>query len=62
MKIMEVKTKAQSLGVNPGNMKKTELIHAIQKAENYSPCFGKSGGKCPYTNCCFIDDCLKIKS
>lgn len=62
MKIIELKKKAKPLGINPGKMKKQELIHSIQKAEGYTPCFGKSNnGQCPYTDCCFMDDCLAIK-
>ena len=55
----EIKMKAQALGLTPGNMKKPELIHAIQVAEGNTPCFGKSNGRCPYTDCCFMQDCLK---
>jgi hypothetical protein len=61
MKINEIKQKAKALGINCNKMKKAEIIHAIQKAEGNTPCFGKSNdGQCQYTNCCFIDDCLKI--
>ena len=55
----QIRTKAQSLGIDPGKMKKPELIHTIQVTEGYSPCFGMSGGHCDYTDCCFIKDCLK---
>ena len=57
----EIKMKAQLLGIIPGKMKKPELIHAIQVAEGYTPCFGKSGGHCSHTDCCFMDDCLKTR-
>jgi hypothetical protein len=60
MKIQEIKEKAIFLGIEPGKMKKPDLIHAIQQAEHNTPCFGKSGGQCPYVNCCFMYDCLKI--
>lgn len=59
MSMPQIRTKAQSLGIDPGKMKKPELIHTIQVAEGYSPCFGKSGGHCDYSDCCFIKDCLK---
>jgi len=59
MKLNEIKEKARTLGINPGKMKKVELIHAIQQAEGNTPCFGTSNGQCVYTNCCFIDDCIK---
>jgi hypothetical protein len=62
MKMTELKEKAKPLGINPNKMKKQELIHSIQKAEGYTPCFGKSNGQCPYIDCCFMDDCLTIKS
>lgn len=61
MKMPEIKRKAQALGITPGKMKKVELIHSIQIAEGYTPCFGTSNGECPYTNCCFMEDCLKVR-
>ncbi len=60
MKMPEIKRKAKRLSVSPGKMKKAELIHSIQEAEGYTPCFGTSNGECQYTNCCFMPDCLKI--
>lgn len=61
MNMPEIKMKAKALGINPGKMRKAELILAIQAAEGYTPCFGTSYGYCSYTNCCFMDDCLKVK-
>jgi len=57
----EIKAKAKTLGIIPGKMKKPELIHAIQIAEGYTPCFGRSNGQCSNTDCCFMKDCLKIR-
>lgn len=62
MTMAELKNKARNLGVNPGGMKKTELIHAIQRAEGYTPCYGTTDGTCSWTECCFRQDCLKIKN
>jgi len=62
MKMLEVKEKAKMLGIKPGKMKKVELIHAIQTAENNTPCFGTTSGYCDQSNCCFIDDCLRIRN
>lgn len=59
IKMPQIREKAKALGITPGKMKKAELIHAIQQAEGYTPCFGKSNGHCPYTECCFRGDCLK---
>jgi hypothetical protein len=58
MKISEVKAKAKAVGVEPGKMKKAELIRAIQRAEGYNACYGSEGSKdCPQVACCFIMDC-----
>ena len=62
MTMGQIIQKAISVGVQPGEMNKTELIRSIQKAEGYTPCFGTSNGQCPYVDCCFMEDCLKIKS
>ena len=61
MKVAEVKMKAKNLGIAPGRMRKAELVHAIQLAEGYSPCFGRSNGQCSYDDCCFMADCLKLQ-
>jgi hypothetical protein len=61
MSISEIQTKAKGLGINPGKMNKTELIHAIQTTEGNTPCYGWSNGNCPNTDCCFMSDCLKIR-
>ena len=55
-----IRQKAVSLGIQPGQMNKVELIHSIQRAEGNTPCFGTSNGQCPYTDCCFMADCLKV--
>lgn len=56
----EIRKKAKALGITPGKMKKTELVHSIQQAEGFTPCFGQSNGQCAETNCCFLPDCVKI--
>ena len=61
MKMPEVKEKAKTLGITIGKMKKADLIHAVQAAEGNTPCFGWANGQCPNTNCCFMDDCLKVR-
>jgi len=61
IRMPEIRKKAKSFGINPGKMKKVELIHTIQQAEGNTPCFGKSNGYCPYTDCCFMQDCLKMR-
>lgn len=60
MDMPKIKIKAKKLGITPGRMKKAELIHSIQIAEGFEPCFGRSGGECFETTCCFMPECLKI--
>lgn len=61
MKMTEIRDKAETLGIRPGKMKKVELIHSIQIAEGCTPCFGRSNGQCGNLDCCFMQDCLKIR-
>jgi len=58
----EIKIKAKALGIDCGKMKKTELIHAIQKAEGFTACYGCSTGRCPWTQCCWRGDCFRAKA
>ncbi|MHC4722109.1 MAG: SAP domain-containing protein [Planctomycetota bacterium] len=60
IKMPQIKAKAKNLGITLGKMKKAQLIHAIQQAEGYTPCFGTSNGQCSSYDCCFMQDCLKI--
>lgn len=60
MTTAEIEQKAISLGIQPGQMNKTELIHSIQQAEGNTACFKTANGKCLYTDCCFRADCLEI--
>ena len=62
MTMPEIKAKARGLGITPGRLKKVELIHGIQLAEGCTPCYGRSGGECLYTDCCFRKDCLRLTS
>ena len=60
--LTQIKDKAKLLGINAGKMKKTELIHAIQVAEHCTPCYGRSNGNCPWTQCCWRGDCFTDKA
>jgi len=62
MKMQEVQEKARMLGLNPGKMKKADLIHAIQSKEGNFPCFGTAKDFCDQTECCWRSDCLPEKS
>ena len=61
MSMAEIKEKAKNLGINWGNMKKTELIRAIQHAEGNNTCYGTTNGTCQWVACCWRSDCLKIR-
>jgi len=61
MTMPQIQAKAKNLGIDPGKMKKTELIHTIQRTEGFSPCFGTANGYCPQEACCFRPDCLALK-
>ena len=54
----EMRERAQSLGIDPEEMKETELIRSIQIAEGCTPCFGTSSGQCDQFGCFFMQSCL----
>jgi hypothetical protein len=62
MTMPEIKEKAKELGINPGKMKKVDLIHTIQMAERCTPCYGLSGGNCPWLQCCWRNDCFNTQA
>ncbi|OHB55396.1 MAG: hypothetical protein A2173_05205 [Planctomycetes bacterium RBG_13_44_8b] len=62
MGMPEIRMKAKNFGITQGNMSKLDFIRAVQVAEGYRPCFGTSNGQCQYTDCCFLEDCLRIRS
>lgn len=62
MTMAQIREKAKTLGVNPGKLKKADLIHTIQSAEGCTPCYGRSGGDCPWTECCWRSDCFTVKA
>jgi hypothetical protein len=60
MTLKEVKKIAKEKGVRVGNMKKDNIIRAIQRAEGNFACFGTAtAGVCDQLNCLWRDDCLK---
>lgn len=60
MTIEKIKTIAKAKGVKAGNLKKPELIQAIQRAEGNFDCFGSAtSGYCDQTGCLWRDDCVQ---
>jgi hypothetical protein len=58
MNLQKVKEIAKNKGVKIGNLKKAELVKAIQTFEGNEPCYatGKSV-ECGQENCLWRDDC-----
>lgn len=62
MKLQEIKVIAKTKGIKVGNLKKPDLIHAIQRAEGNFDCFGSaSSGYCDQVDCLWRGDCLVLK-
>ena len=58
MKLEEIKVKAKALGFAPGKLKKTELIRAIQRAEQNPDCFETVQAEdCAQDACLWRPDC-----
>lgn len=58
MKLVEIKELAKNHGINPGRMKKAELVRTIQKLENNEPCFETGKAKiCGQPECLWREDC-----
>lgn len=60
MKMPEIRSKAQRLGIKPGKMNKSDLIRAIQMQEGNTPCFGTTMSPCDQEACCWRADCLAM--
>jgi hypothetical protein len=46
------------LGIKTSNLRKSELIRSIQRAEGNFDCFGTAEDYCDQINCLFLQDCL----
>lgn len=61
MRMSEIKKKAKALGVKTlPNMKKEEIIWAIQRKEGNFDCFGTTADYCDQEKCWFKEDCLAL--
>jgi hypothetical protein len=60
MKMTEIKKLAKRKGIDPGLMKKAELIRAIQAAEGNPTCYGSERRfSCPEVSCLWEKECKK---
>ena len=59
MTLKQIKEIAKQKGIKAGNMKKENIVRAIQRAEGNFDCFGTAAyGYCDQTNCLWRGDCL----
>lgn len=58
MTVRELQKMAKGLGIKAANLRKADMIKAIQKAEGSFDCFGTAVGYCDQVNCLFREDCL----
>ena len=61
MKFNEIRKMAKGMQINTYRMKKTDIIRAIQKAENNIECYGTERiMHCNEDICLWRDDCLSF--
>ena len=61
MKFQEIQKMAKGMGINTFRMKKTDIIHAIQREENNIDCYGTDRGEhCEEETCLWRSDCLSL--
>ena len=58
MTVKEIRAIAKKMSINPGKMKKADLIKTIQRQEDNTPCFKMAGSSCDQIGCCWRTDCL----
>ncbi|MBM4135370.1 MAG: SAP domain-containing protein [Nitrospira sp.] len=60
MTLKQIKVMAKGKGIKVGNMKKENIIRAIQRTEGNFDCFGTAvSGECDQLDCLWREDCLK---
>jgi len=61
LKYNEIQKMAKNMGINTFQMKKKNMIHAIQRAEHNIECFGTSRvEECQEFTCLWRDDCISL--
>lgn len=60
MNLKEIQSYAKKMGITKKDLKKVEMIRAIQIAEGNIPCFATNRvNVCGESNCLWLKDCLK---
>lgn len=63
MNLQEIRAIAKAKGIKAANIKKAELIRAIQREESNFDCFGSAvSGQCDQLNCLWREDCLSLST
>ncbi len=63
MRLKEIKTIAKTKGIKAGNLKKPELIRAIQRSDGNFDCYGSANsGFCDQFNCLWRENCLEFST
>jgi hypothetical protein len=63
MNIKDVQLMAKKMGITKKNLKKVELVRAIQLTEGNIPCFATNRvNVCGENNCLWLKDCLKANN
>ena len=63
MKFQDIRKMAKSMDIYTYRMKKTDIIRAIQGAENNIECYGTERiGSCDEQACLWRSDCLTLNS
>lgn len=58
MNMQEIRTIAKERGVKSSNLKKAELVQALQSSEGNEPCFGSGkAADCRQMECLWKADC-----
>jgi hypothetical protein len=61
MKYNEIQKMAKNMGVNTFQMKKKDMVLAIQRSENSIECFGSPRVEhCQELTCLWRDDCVSL--
>lgn len=60
MKLEAIRSIAKSMGIEPANQFKTELIRNIQAREGNFDCYATAyAGECDQAGCCWREDCFE---
>jgi len=63
MRFQDIRKMAKDMDINTFGMKKTDVIRAIQEAENNIECYGTERvGSCDEQACLWRSDCLTLNN